>query len=96
VVEAILSAHPGRNRKQMLRVLGELLGEESSGPVIQFYETSVLALCRGDWSAPRVPKSCAQEKRAIGAGKIEVLANQITQFLLAGIAMKVHERQTTS
>ena len=27
---------------------------------------------------------------------IEVLANQITQFLLAGIAVKVHERQTTS
>jgi hypothetical protein len=71
----------GRNRKQMLSVLGELLGDEASVSVIRFYETSVLALCRGDWSAPRVPKSCAQEKRAIGAGKIEVLANQITQFL---------------
>lgn len=93
LVDDILSAHHGRNRKQMLSVLGELLGDEASGPVIRFYETSALALCRGDWTAPRVPKSHAQEKGAIRAGKIEVLANQITQFLLAGIAVKVHERQ---
>jgi AcrR family transcriptional regulator len=96
LVDDILSAHHGRNRKQMLSVLGELLGDEASGPVIRFYETSVLALCRGDWSASRVPKSHAQGKRTIRAGKIEVLARQITQFLLAGIAMKVHERETTS
>jgi len=96
LVDDILSAHHGRNRKQMLSVLGELLGDEASASVIRFYETSVLALCRGDWSAPRVPKSHAQEKRVIGARKIEVLANQITQFLLAGIAVKVHETQTTS
>jgi len=96
LVDDILSEHHARNRKQMLSVLGELLGDEASAPVIRFYETSVLALCRGDWSASRVPKSHTQGKRAIGAGKIEVLAKQITRFLLAGIVMKVHVGDTTS
>ena len=96
LVDDILSAHHGRNRKQMLSVLGELLGDEASGPVIRFYETIVLALCRGDWSASPAPKSHARGKRTIGAGKIKVLARQIVQFLLAGIAMKVHARDATS
>jgi AcrR family transcriptional regulator len=95
LVDEILSAHHGKNREQMLSVLGELLGDEASATAIRFYETSVLALCRGDWSAPRVPKTRVQENRAIGAGKIRVLANQITQMLLAGIAVKVHKRKTT-
>ncbi len=60
LVDDVLSAHHARNREQMLSVLSELLGDEASGPVIRFYETSVLALCRGDWSAPPVPKSGAQ------------------------------------
>ena len=94
LVDDILSAHHGRNRKQMLSVLGELLGDEASRPVIRFYETIVLALCRGDWSASPASKSDAQGKRTLGARKTKAIARQITQFLLAGIAMNVHENET--
>ena len=96
LVDDILSAHHGRNRRQMLAVLGELLGDEASDNVIRFYETSVLALCRGDWSASPASKSHAQGTRTIGAGKIKVLAEQITRFLLAAIEKKVHVNDATS
>ena len=96
LVDDILSAHHDRNRKQMLSVLGELLGEEASVSAIRFYETSVLALCRGDWPASPVPKSGAQGERTIGVRKINLLAKQIARFLLAGIEMKVHSNDTNS
>jgi len=35
-------------------------------------------------------------KTGVGARKIKVLARQIVQFLLAGIAMKVHAKDATS
>ncbi len=95
LVDDILSAHHARNRKQMLSVLGDLLGGEASAPVIRFYETSVLALCHGDWSASPAPKSDSQGKRAIGARKIKVLARQIARFVLAGIEMRVHLKDET-
>ncbi|MHC4176644.1 MAG: TetR/AcrR family transcriptional regulator [Planctomycetota bacterium] len=96
LVDDILSAHHSRNRRQMLSVLGELLGDEASENVIRFYETSVLALCRANWSASPSSKSYAQATHTIGTKKINVLAKQIVRFVLAGIEMNVHARDTTS
>ncbi len=95
LVDDILSAHHRRNRKQMLSVLRELLGDEASANVVRFYETSVLALCRANWSASPVSKPHAQATRTVGAKKIKVLAEQIVRFVLAGIETKAHVRDTT-
>ena len=92
LVDDILSAHHSRNRKQMLSVLRELLGAQASDNVIWFYETSVLALCRANWSAS--PSSKAT--RTIGAKKINVLAKQIVRFVFAGIEANVHAKDATS
>ena len=94
MVDEIVSEHHDRNRKQMLSVLGELLGGAASASVIQFYETSLLGLCRGDWSGPQSMKSPTPKKAGIGRKRIEVLTGQITQFLLQGIAAKVHQSQS--
>ena len=77
-------------------MLGELLGDEASDHVIRFYETSVPALCRANWSASPASQSYARGTRAIGAGKIKVLAKQIARFLLAALEMKVHVSDATS
>ncbi|HUT89723.1 MAG TPA: CerR family C-terminal domain-containing protein [Thermoguttaceae bacterium] len=95
LVDDMLSARRGGNRRQMLAVLGELLGDDASDNVIRFCETSVPALCRGDWSASPAPKSYAQGKGTIGTRQIKVLAGRIARFLLAGIEMKVHARDAT-
>ncbi len=92
LVGDILAKHHGRNRRQMLGVLRELLGEEPTGRAIRFYETSVLALCRGSWSTS--PGSEAGN-RVIGTRKINVLARQITQFVVAGVEMGVHTGELT-
>ena len=94
MVDDILSEHHIRNRKQMLSVLGQLLSGEASAAVIRFYETSLLGLCQGDWSGPQARKSQTLKKAGIGRKRIEVLTGQITQFLLQGIAAKVHESQS--
>ena len=94
IVDEILSEHHDRNRKQMLSLLSELLGGGASASVIRFYETSLLGLCRGNWSGSQSRKSQAPKKAGIGRKRIEALTGQITQFLLQGIAAKVHERQT--
>ncbi len=90
LVDDIRSAHHDPNRRQMLSVLKELLGDEASAAAVRFYETSALALCRGGWAAPASPGQATYETRPISARKIETLAQQITQFLLAGIETKVH------
>lgn len=92
LVDDIRSAHHDRNRKQMLSVLSELLGDDASGPVIRFYETSVLGLCRGGWSTPTASKAGATRSSAISARRLKVLARQIARFMLAGIEKEVHER----
>ena len=80
----------------MLSVLSELLDKEASASVIRFYESCVLALCRGDWSASPGPKLLARRKRPFGAGKVRKLARQIAQFVLAGIELRVHATDKTS
>ncbi len=90
LVNDILKAHHEHNREQMLDVLGELLGRDASSAVVQFYETSVLALCRGQWAATSPCGMVPSERRTIRAEEMDVLAKQITQFLLAGIESRVH------
>jgi len=85
LIDDIRSQHHDSNRKQMLAVLAELLGDDGSRAAIRFYETSVLALCRGGWSASGMPGAGGPEMRRIGPRKINALARQLTQFMLAGI-----------
>ena len=91
LVDDIRRLHHDRNRKQMLSVLTELLGDEASRSEIEFYETSVLALARAGWSLSAIPGADGWETPPIGTRKRNTLAKQITQFLLAGIETKVHE-----
>ncbi len=93
LVDDIRSAHHASNRKQVLSVLRELLGDGASRSAIRFYETSMLALCRGGWSASALPGSDNPERRLMGARRINTLAKRITRFLLAGIETKVHEEK---
>jgi len=91
LAEDILRSHHDRNRKQMLSVLTELLGDEASRSTIEFYETSVLALARAGWSRSVIPGADGWEAPLLGTRKLNTLAKQITQFLLAGIETKVHD-----
>jgi AcrR family transcriptional regulator len=95
LVDDVRRAHHDRNRRQMLSVLTELLGDEASRSAIEFYETSVLALARAGWSQSAPPGADGWESPPIGARKINTLARQITQFLLAGIETNVHETPKT-
>ncbi len=96
LVDDIRQSHHDRNRKQMLSVLTELLGDEASRSAIEFYERSVLALARADWSRSTIPATEGwQEAPPIGAAKLNTLAQQITRFVLAGIKTKVHETSGT-
>lgn len=90
LVDDILEAHHAHNREQMLNVLGKLLGRDASSSVIGFYETSVLALCRGPWAATSPCEIVPSERRRIGSEQIDILARQITHLLLAGIESRVH------
>ena len=49
LVDDIVAAHHQANRSEMLSVLRELLGAKTPDMVVNFYETCVLALCRGEW-----------------------------------------------
>ncbi len=94
LIDDIRSAHHDSNQKQMLSALRELLGDKVCRSAMRFYETSVLALCRGGWSASALPGSDSPGRRLMGARKINMLAKQITRFLLAGIETKVHEEKS--
>ncbi len=95
LVDDIRRSHHGRNRTRMLSVLAELLGDEASRSTIEFYETSVLALARAGWSRSAIPGADGGEVRPIGTRKLNTLAKQITQFLLAGIETRVHEMKSS-
>lgn len=90
LVDDILQVHHEHNREQMLNVLEELLGRGALSSVIRFYETSVLALCRGPWATPSPFAVVPSERHRIDSEEIDVLARQVTHFLLAGIELRVH------
>jgi AcrR family transcriptional regulator len=92
LIDDIRSAHHDGNRRQMLGVLAELLGDGASRFTIEFYETAARALSSGGWGASSLPGSDGPERRPLGARKLSSLARQIARFLLAGIEAAVHKR----
>ena len=90
LVGDILQTHHEHNREQMLNVLRDLLGHDAPTPAIHFYETSALGLCRGGWASTTPHGAIPAEKRTMCSGEIDLLARQVTHFVLAGIASRVH------
>ena len=85
LVDDIVAAHHQAHRSEMLSVLRELLGAKTPDMVVNFYETCVLALCRGEWF-----NSDADKKRPANVEEIELLASRIKRFMLLGIKNKIH------
>ncbi len=84
-VDDIVAAHHRANRSEMLSVLRELLGKMTPDTVVTFYETCVLALCRGAWFG-----SDAYHKQPASVEEVELLATRVTRFMLMGIESEIH------
>jgi AcrR family transcriptional regulator len=91
LVDDIVAAHHQASRNEMLTVLRELLGAETPDSVVDFYETCVLALCRGAWF-----ESGAHQERSANAQAIALLAKRIANFVLMGIENEIHSLTSSS